>query len=271
MVAKAKQAARGQTGGPRRTATAAAAESGPRYLQVARELKRAITDGTFPVGSHLPTELALCEQFGISRFTARDAVRVLSSAGLVTRRPRVGTVVVATPGEGRFTQDAASLRELLQYAQDTELRFIYIGRVALSTQQAHEFGAEPGAEWIFAIGIRYPGTADAAPKSMDPRPICITRLFLNPQLKGIDDRLREGPRAVYALIERSFTASIERVEQDIYGVVLDAGDAANLQATPGAPALRVVRRYYGDDGKLLEVADSVHPADRFSYHMQMRK
>src|SRR5215203_4851633 len=57
-----------------------------RYLQIARELKRTIADGTYAVGARLPTELELCEQFGISRFTARAAVRVLSSAGLVTRR-----------------------------------------------------------------------------------------------------------------------------------------------------------------------------------------
>ena len=54
-------------------------------------------------------------------------------------------------------------------------------------------------------------------------------------------------------------------------MVLDADDAANLGAQPGAPALRIVRRYYGDDGRLLEVADNVHPSDRFTYRMQLRK
>ena len=68
----------------------------PRYLQIARELKRASRAARTPVGARLPTELELCEQFGISRFTARAAVRVLASAGLVTRRQRVGTVVIAT-------------------------------------------------------------------------------------------------------------------------------------------------------------------------------
>ena len=242
----------------------------PRYMQIARELKRSIADGTYPIGSRLPTELELCEQFGISRFTAGAAVRVLSSAGLIKRRQRVGTIVVAKPDAARYSQDAASIPDLFQYAQDTELRLVYIGRVALSNAQAREFGARPGEEWTYAIGMRHPNVSDTKSNGRGARPICITRLFLNPVLKGIEMRLRDRKVAVYAVIERVYNISIERVEQDLQGVLLNADDAANLEAKAGTPALRVVRRYYSDDGQLLEVADNVHPADRFTYRMELR-
>jgi DNA-binding GntR family transcriptional regulator len=263
--------------GKRAGKAAAASESdsaAPRYLQIARELKRGIVDGTWPVGARLPTELELCEQFGISRFTARAAVRVLGSAGLITRRQRVGTIVIALPDDARYRQDAASLSDLLQYAQDTELRLVYVGKVTLSRSQARDFGAEAGAEWIYAIGVRHEGSGKAGKSGRDRadgRPFCLTRLFLNPVLKGIEGKLRERKTAVYALIEREYRIPIERVEQDLQGIVLDADDAANLGAKPGAPALRIVRRYYSDDGRLLEVADNIHPSDRFTYHMQLRK
>lgn len=247
------------------TPTAAATADGaqPLYLQVARELKRAIVDGRYPVGARLPTELELCAQFGISRFTVREAVRVLATAGLVTRRQRVGTVVIALPDAARYTHDASSVRDLLQYAQDTELRFVYIGRVALSRAQARELEAEAGQEWIYAVGLRI--------AAGETRPICVTRLFLNPLLKGIEGKLRERHGAVYALIEAAYGLSIERVDQELQGVLLDTDDAANLGALPGDPALRVVRRYYDDRGRLLELAENVHPSDRFSYRMQLRK
>ena len=241
--------------------------SQPRYLQVARELKRSIANGAYPVGARLPTELELCEQFDISRFTARAAVRVLSSAGLVVRRQRVGTVVVATPDDARFSHDAASLRDLMQYAQDTELRLVYIGKATLTRAQARELGAKAGEEWIYAIGMRH-GTKS---NGNGDRPFCLTRLYLNPVLKGIETRLRERKGAVYALIEREYKIPIERVEQDFQAVLLDTDDAANLGTQAGAPALRIVRRYYSDDGRLLELADNVHPSDRFTYHMQLRK
>jgi GntR family transcriptional regulator len=240
----------------------------PRYLQIARELERAIADGQYPVGAKLPTEAELCQQFGISRFTAREAIRVLATAGLIHRRQRVGTVVIATPDAARYTHDASRVDDLLQYATDTELRFVYIGRVALSRAQARDFGSEAGQEWVYALGLRgAPGT-DGGPAA---RPICITRLYLNPALKGIDKRLRGRQGAVYALIEADYGLAIERVEQELQGVLLDADDAANLGARAGDPALRVVRRYYDAQDRLLELAENVHPSDRFSYRMQLRK
>lgn len=238
----------------------------PRYAQIARLLRAGIQDGSHPIGARLPTEAELCTQFGISRFTAREAIRTLLDAGLVTRRQRVGTVVIARPDTARYAQDANSLTDLLQYALDTELRFVYIGKVALGREQAREFGVAPGEEWTFALGIR-----SAADEAGQARPICITRLFLNPSLEGIGALLRERRTAVYDVIEREYGASIQRVEQELSGIVLDAEDAANLGCTPGAPALRILRRYFDGDDKLLEVADNVHPSDRFSYRMHLRK
>ncbi len=270
-AANASAAGRAAPEAPTGAGEAAAANGAqPLYQRIAAELKRGIADGRYPVGAHLPTEFELCEQFDISRFTARAAVRVLSSAGLITRRQRVGTIVVATPDDARYSHDISSLRDLFQYAQDTELRLVYIGALPLPRALAREFGTEPGAEWIYALGIRSEG-GNSGKKRVDGRPICVTRLYLNPILKGIEGKLRQRKTAVYALIDREYKMSIQRVEQELQGVVLDADDAANLGAEPGAPALRIVRRYYDDRGQLLEVADNIHPSDRFSYRMQLTK
>jgi GntR family transcriptional regulator len=258
----------GHDAGAARTAAPAANDASPRYLQIARELTAAISDGTYPVGARLPTELELCEHFGISRFTAREAVRVLSSAGLVTRRQRVGTVVIATPADARYTHAAQSVHDLFQYAQDTELRLIYVGKLALGAERAAEFGSQPGAEWTYAVGIRRESPLSGGAEG---RPICITRLYLNPLLHGIESRLRERKTAVYAIIEREYKLIIQRVEQELRSIALGADDAANLGAVAGAPALLVLRRYYDEQGQLLEVAENVHPGDRFTYRMQLGK
>jgi DNA-binding GntR family transcriptional regulator len=247
---------------PRATA-ATPPDDTPLYLHTAQVLKQAIAAGRYPLGAKLPTEAQLCAQFGISRFTAREAVRVLASAGLVTRRQRVGTVVTALPDDARYTHEAQSVRDLLQYALDTELRLAFVGRVPLGRAQARELGATTGQEWVFALGLRVvPGEA---------RPICVTRLYLNPLLKGIEHKLRDRKGAVYALIEADYGIGIQHVEQELHAVQLDADDAANLGAAPGSPALRVVRRYHDARGRLLELAENVHPGDRFSYRMQLRK
>lgn len=64
------------------------------HVQVAREIARGILSGDLPQGSIIPGEMALCEQFGISRTALREAVKLLTSKGLLESRPKIGTRVL---------------------------------------------------------------------------------------------------------------------------------------------------------------------------------
>lgn len=64
------------------------------HVQVAREIARGILSGKLSQGSILPGEMALCEQFGISRTALREAVKLLTSKGLLESRPKVGTRII---------------------------------------------------------------------------------------------------------------------------------------------------------------------------------
>ena len=130
----------------------AAPEAGPRYIKIAGDLRVAIADGRYPVGAQLPTEHELCGQFGVSRFTIREAIRVLSTAGLVRRKPRAGTVVAALPDETRYTHGIRSLRDLFQYAQTTDFQYVYVGRIALSRAQSLAMSARPRETLLCRIG-----------------------------------------------------------------------------------------------------------------------
>ena len=58
--------------------------------QVEAQIKEAILLGQFAPGDKLPPETELAEQFGVSRITVRDALRVLEARGLV--RVKVGAM-----------------------------------------------------------------------------------------------------------------------------------------------------------------------------------
>jgi DNA-binding FadR family transcriptional regulator len=64
------------------------------HVQVAREIARGILSGKLPQGSIIPCEMALCEQFGVSRTALREAVKLLTSKCLLESRPKIGTRVV---------------------------------------------------------------------------------------------------------------------------------------------------------------------------------
>ncbi|MGB6137862.1 MAG: GntR family transcriptional regulator, partial [Shewanella sp.] len=61
------------------------------HVQVAREIARKILSGQLPQNSVIPSEVDLCEQFGVSRTALREAVNLLTSKGLLKSRPKVGT------------------------------------------------------------------------------------------------------------------------------------------------------------------------------------
>lgn len=71
---------------------AQASQAGTRAAAVAAQLRESIFAGKLPPGSPL-RELALARELNVSQATVRDALQRLESAGLVTRRPNVGTTV----------------------------------------------------------------------------------------------------------------------------------------------------------------------------------
>src|SRR3954454_19340021 len=70
--------------------------SGTLADQVIARLRAEITSGAWPVGSRIPTEPELVDEFGVARNTVREAIRALAHNGLLDIRQASGTYVVAT-------------------------------------------------------------------------------------------------------------------------------------------------------------------------------
>jgi GntR family transcriptional repressor for pyruvate dehydrogenase complex len=69
----------------------------PAYQQVADQLRELILDGSLAPGDRLPPESEIGGNFGVSRSTVREALRVLASQGLVkTSRGTTGGTFVSS-------------------------------------------------------------------------------------------------------------------------------------------------------------------------------
>lgn len=64
------------------------------YRRIAEDLRGRIESADLPPGRQLPTEIELMEQYNASRNTIRDAIKLLTTRGLVETRPGQGTFVV---------------------------------------------------------------------------------------------------------------------------------------------------------------------------------
>jgi len=68
--------------------------------QIASEVRRAISNGTYRRFERLPPSRQLAETFGVARNTLRDALYQLEKEGLLETRPGSGTYITAKEDQG---------------------------------------------------------------------------------------------------------------------------------------------------------------------------
>ncbi|USD67312.1 FadR/GntR family transcriptional regulator [Vibrio sp. SCSIO 43136] len=90
------------------------------HVQVARQMARKILSGEIKQGEKLPSEVELCELFGVSRTALRESTKLLNAKGLIESKPKVGTRV--RPRSAWHFLDP----QLLEWIQDLEDNQIFL-------------------------------------------------------------------------------------------------------------------------------------------------
>jgi GntR family transcriptional regulator len=236
------------------------------FANIARHLTDAITSGHFSVGALLPTELELCKHYGTSRHTVRAALTELQQLGLVSRRKNVGTRVVSAKPRAGFRPSLASVDDLVQFGEE-HLRLVQsIAPDTVTGDTAKELGCAEGTPWLRISSLRMVGEEDAMP-------IGWTDVYIDPAYAEIGELVRASPDAlISSLIAERYDRHIAEIQQDIRAfAVTDRAMADRLQVEVGASALKILRRYFDAQGEVFEISVSVHPADRFSVSMRLRR
>ena len=234
------------------------------HSALAGRLSQDIQDGRYPPGSVLPSEAELAKQNGLARGTVRMALAALERDGLIERRRGSGTRVLDGQVRPGFGQAVSGIEELIQYARDTRRVVRSLGEVVVDRALARSLGMEPGSRWARIDNAR-----------IDParptQPVCAGETFLRAELAAATVLLTEETVALCDLVARSTGVSTAEIDQELQACFVPDALASVLNCAPGSPALRIIRRYYDPAGWLFEVSVSVHPADRFSYRMRLRR
>jgi DNA-binding FadR family transcriptional regulator len=92
------------------------------YEQVADQLRELIVSGQVSPGHRLPNEAALSVQFGVSRATVREALRVLATQNLIrTTKGATGGSFVILPTADHISEFLSSNITLLSQAESVSL------------------------------------------------------------------------------------------------------------------------------------------------------
>lgn len=244
------------------TATGAKSSS-PLYIRVSRTLKDEIVSGIYPVGSLLPTEDALCERFSVSRYTVREALRLLREDGLVQSRRGAGTVVVPPSHTDSDIHQVMSINDLVAFAVGTRFVIQSMKMLPLDTRLAEKTGLPAGEEWLQVRGYRHTEGDDV--------PVCRIDYYINRDFAAVGRLLQRHKGPVFTLIEDLFGQTVSEVQQQISATLLSDELADAFQEPRGSAALEVRRTYKTADGKVAQVTLNTHPAARYQHSMTMRR
>ncbi len=229
--------------------TATGSRARPLLSDVVRnEIRRLILSGEYPVGSKLPNEDRLCERFGVSRVTIREAVRALIEDGLVVRRHGSGTYVTRHP----LLRN--SLDTNFSYTEYLETSGVRAGRKLLG---ARRMSADPDTAEALNLAPGAPIVEVRRLRTADGRPAIYSIDRLPAEL--VDPATERS--ALGGSLYRVLTAAghpIAHAEAVLSPTVADRDLSARLEVAPGTPLQFLRQVDYDDAGEPVMVSDEWH-------------
>lgn len=237
--------------------------AGSSRLHISVVLAGEIASGVYPVGGRFPTEFDLQARFGVGRHSIREALKILTEQGLISRQRKAGSVVLSAEPISHYAHSIRDMRTLLTFAGATSLDVRYHGFVTVSGSHSSQLLPDPGRRWLRLAGIRSTKT--------DHTPLCWSEIFVAEAYVTDRVRLLAEPGPIYEQVLASNALKLGYVEQDVRAAMLEPGIAALLGAEPRSAALLVKRRYVTHTSDTYEISYNLYPADRYSVRTVIRE
>ncbi|MBF6588306.1 GntR family transcriptional regulator [Nocardia farcinica] len=229
----------------------------PKYRRIAQALRREIDAGVLHPGQRLPPEPDLAQRFRVSLPTVRQALAVLRSEGLIESRHGIGSFVKEThrlqrPGWRHYGRARADQKLLTPHLRH-EIVFAGVGQVPphvadlfpegtteVVIRRRHLFDKETGRPE--EIGASYIPMEYAAGTYLEDKAVV--------------------PQALFLCIEEVSGKRYARARDQLIARLGTADELSVLGLASGSPVVHVVHCAMAEDGTVLEVAESIWPAER---------
>lgn len=207
------------------------------------------------LGPHtlLPSERELAEQHGVSRMTARQALSVLESEGVVYRRPPRGTFVAEPRVRfhiGSFSEEISRLG----HTPAARLLWAEEQQPTPSVRAALELPEE-----AFVHVFHRLRTVDDVPFALE------TTFYSAAVTPGILEQIGDG--SLWAVLRDRYGIEPTRSDAVLESVVLDDASCAHLGVRPASAGILLTRRTSDATGRVVEYARDVYRADRAAFEV----
>lgn len=222
----------------------------PAYFQLAEDFKEQILSGQLNPGDALPTETQLGEQYGISKMTVRNGLRLLVDEGLIE----------SFRGKGSFVSRPKLNEIILKLSDDSiksvgknSLKFLGINIVSAEDAIAAILELKPGSK---LLRFRRLFLIDEEPVAIENRYVTYHR---GQPVVEQEIQYAAFPEAV----ARHTGRVTERNQVTISSVPLSSDDSELLGALAGIPALKIEQLVYGGQGRPLGLSVMICHGEKY--------
>jgi GntR family transcriptional regulator len=228
------------------------------YHQVYTLLVRALTDGTIPSGTALPSESELMERFQVSRNTVRRALARLEAEKRIIRRRGSGSYARSI-GQAEISADDLADAAASHDAQRPQT----VGRL-LRVQPVTT------PDFIRRREPRFPATSLMVQRSLSFKSVPFS-LSTSHVPEHLAARLTRSVLTRHAVLLALDSQGVKpfSAEQMITAVAADSIAARHLEIEPASPLMSVHRLVRDGEGHAIEYQVMQFPPDRFTIRENM--
>lgn len=230
-------------------------------MEIAKELKKRITDGVYAPGQQLPSEPELAAQFGVSRGTLREALSVLEKEGAIRRRHGIGSFV-----EAHYNKVVAGM-ERLDPLIDTIRRSGYEAKDQVLSIRETKIDAK-GAEAL-EVEVGSVGYVIESIRLADQEPViyCFDLLpgWLVPDPALLENRYRTD--SLSSFLKDTCQVKPYQFISTVSAVLPFPKTMRILGIDKKSPLILIEGTLYDENGKPLNYGKQLFRSDKYQFHL----
>ena len=218
----------------------------PVYYQLKNDLISKISEGVWKPGDCISSERELCDIYGVSRMTIRQAIGELVQEGILLRIKGKGTFVC----EQTFKQkDMMSFTEIVK-KMGKKLRSEIVEFEKVSTPE--------DLTDIFLLDELYKITRK---RIVDDECVAIEKVYIPVDYCGyIDEEMLKG--SLFKILE-SFGYKVDYSQSSMVSVIMDNELKEAFNVNQQVPMLKIISKTYDSNNKLIFLEEAIYRSDKF--------
>lgn len=227
-----------------------------KYEMVADKIRQRIRGGIYSVGSLIPDQVSLAEEFNVSRMTVKKGMDILELEGLILRKRGAGTIVKKTALTDGLTVNVMEYDGLTKQLSNRDVKSKII---AFSLDFPDEYLREK-----LMIEKHNPIYKIIRLRVVDGNPYILEHTIMDAQLiPGINEEVMH--QSIYSYIKNELNLEFGGAHRIIQADKSSEYDQKYLNCAKDDPVLEIEQLVYLEDGTPFEYSRSRSRYDTRSY------